>query len=79
MKGLAQAGKKAGRVASEGLIAQYIHAGARCAVLRCPVPPARLARQIGLQHRTQAQPAADLTNGVDITWGGSAGWVCLWR
>lgn len=31
MKGLAQAGKKAGRVASEGLIAQYIHAGARYA------------------------------------------------
>jgi hypothetical protein len=47
VKGLAQAGKKAGRVASEGLIAQYIHAGARCAVLRCPVPPARLASQIG--------------------------------
>jgi hypothetical protein len=34
VKGLAQAGKKAGRVASEGLIAQYIHAGARCAVVR---------------------------------------------
>jgi elongation factor Ts len=33
VKGLAQAGKKAGRVASEGLIAQYIHAGARLGVL----------------------------------------------
>lgn len=30
MKGLAQAGKKAGRIATEGLIAQYIHAGSRC-------------------------------------------------
>jgi translation elongation factor EF-Ts len=29
VKGLAQAGKKAGRIATEGLIAQYIHAGAR--------------------------------------------------
>ena len=30
-KGLASAGKKAGRVASEGAIGAYIHAGSRCA------------------------------------------------
>ncbi len=29
VKGLAQAGKKAGRVASEGLVASYIHAGSK--------------------------------------------------
>ena len=32
-KGLASAGKKAGRIAAEGVIASYIHAGNRCAVL----------------------------------------------
>ena len=30
-KGLASADKKAGRIASEGLLKSYIHAGARCA------------------------------------------------
>ena len=30
-KGLASAGKKAGRVASEGAVGAYIHAGSRCA------------------------------------------------
>ena len=30
-KGLAQAGKKAGRVAAEGVIGSYIHAGNRSA------------------------------------------------
>ena len=28
-KGLAQADKKAGRIAAEGLLAQYVHAGSR--------------------------------------------------
>ncbi|KAL3150404.1 hypothetical protein ABBQ32_000242 [Trebouxia sp. C0010 RCD-2024] len=32
-KGLAQADKKAGRIAAEGLLAQYIHAGSRLGVL----------------------------------------------
>lgn len=32
-KGLSGADKKAGRVASEGVIASYIHAGSRCAPL----------------------------------------------
>ena len=32
-KGLASADKKAGRVAAEGAIASYIHAGSRCAAL----------------------------------------------
>jgi elongation factor Ts len=32
-KGLASADKKAGRVAAEGLIASYIHAGSRSAAL----------------------------------------------
>jgi elongation factor Ts len=32
-KGLASAGKKAGRVAADGVIAQYIHAGSRLGVL----------------------------------------------
>ena len=36
-KGLASAGKKAGRVASEGAIGAYIHAGSRCASARCQV------------------------------------------
>lgn len=35
-KGLAQAGKKAGRVAAEGVIASYIHAGNRSAPCRSP-------------------------------------------
>jgi elongation factor Ts len=30
-KGLASADKKAGRVAAEGVVASYIHAGSRCA------------------------------------------------
>lgn len=34
-KGLAQADKKAGRIAAEGLLAQYVHAGSRS-----PLPPA---------------------------------------
>lgn len=29
-KGLASADKKAGRVAAEGIVASYIHAGSRC-------------------------------------------------
>lgn len=41
VKGLAQAGKKAGRIASEGLVAQYIHAGSRCAL----IPTLRLCYQ----------------------------------
>ena len=32
-KGLTKAGQKAGRIATEGVIASYIHAGNRCAVL----------------------------------------------
>ena len=31
-KGLASADKKAGRVAAEGAISSYIHAGSRCAL-----------------------------------------------
>ena len=32
-KGLAQADKKAGRIAAEGLLAQYVHAGSRSPLL----------------------------------------------
>ena len=31
IKGMATAGKKAGRTASEGVIASYVHTGNRCA------------------------------------------------
>jgi len=34
-KGLAQAGKKAGRTASDGAIGEYIHTGSRCARRPC--------------------------------------------
>ena len=33
-KGMAAAGKKAGRTASEGVIASYVHTGNRCAAAR---------------------------------------------
>lgn len=36
-KGLSSADKKSGRVASEGVIAAYIHAGSRCGIARCSV------------------------------------------
>ncbi len=37
-KGLAAADKKAGRVAAEGLLAQYIHAGSRSPSIPPPPP-----------------------------------------
>ncbi len=38
-KGLAAADKKAGRVAAEGLLAQYIHAGSRSPPKPLSLPP----------------------------------------
>ena len=51
MKGLAQANKRAGRLASEGMVTQYIHAGSRCAFDTSIASPGYCACCWDGQHR----------------------------
>ena len=92
-KGLASADKKAGRVAAEGAIGSYIHAGSRCALctgwrVLCNLCKAQATFSAGdhavltllFGGRRQAPRAGRRPAHACVQQTGArAGWACWWR